>query len=338
MPRILMIATAVLAISAMGRVPVAAECIKLTTGDVLIGEIVEQDEDVLVLEHPVLGRVRLARTGIASITDAPPAETAVAQQPAAPAEAAPPETAPAPAAAPVAPPADAVAEIPEAKHWRTWLADWKMQLAAGFNFRETSSNRRTLDANVRFTGSYADEHERWKIDTAFYRSTVDGRESRNEFRAYVQKDWLVPESPWFYFVQAQYDRDDYKSWEHRLSAHGGIGYSLKPLLGIDANLRGGAGITREFGGVDPDTRAESLLGSEIAWQVTERHHVAATVQYFPQIDNPNEFRLITTADWTMKLTEELGLRLGVRDEYDSTEPPGFDPNDVKVFGSLVYSF
>ena len=39
-----------------------------------------------------------------------------------------------------------------------------------------------------------------------------------------------------------------------------------------------------------------------------------------------------------KLTPELSLRVGVWDEYDSTEPPGFEENDLRVYGSMVFDF
>lgn len=338
-----MMAAAVFAASASSA---RAERVELATGDVLIGRIISRADGVVVMEHPVLGQVRLAAESVRNIegdakpqaapgtaaaaSPAPAAEVKVADAPKPAPPEAPKKAEPTPAPVAAEPPKPAV------PFYRQWLEGWKMQLALGGSFRD--SNRDTLDVNARLTGSFADKKDRWKVDMAYYRSQVDENETRNEIRAFVQKDWLLPDSPWFFFGQGQYDYDQYKSWDHRLSMHGGLGYSLKELVGFDLDLRGGAGVTREFGGVDPNTRPESLFGSELAWQVTKEHKVAATAQVFPGLDGFHNYRLVTTADWTMKLTEELGLRLGMRDEYDSAEPEGFQPNDLRVYGSLVFSF
>ena len=71
-----MITTMAVAVTAMLLTSAAqAECIRLSTGDVLIGPIVEHDEDLIVMEHPVLGRLQLARAGVVAITADPTTES-----------------------------------------------------------------------------------------------------------------------------------------------------------------------------------------------------------------------------------------------------------------------
>ena len=49
-----------------------ADSIKLESGDVLSGEVLEERDDAIVLDHPVLGRVEIPRDQIAVEEPPPP--------------------------------------------------------------------------------------------------------------------------------------------------------------------------------------------------------------------------------------------------------------------------
>lgn len=317
--------------------PAEQDRIELTSGDVLLGRIAEESDEQIVLEHPLLGRIELPRARIAEVIPA----ANVGQEPDAPGERradfsehdaneAPADEATTDEAPANEEPRSLLAEL------RELLDGWKLQLALGFSDR--ASNVRSFSVHTRLNANYADSEDRWRINAAYHRSTTDSRTTRNDIRLFLQKDWLLPESSWFFFGQGDYHYDTIKSWDHRLGLHGGVGYDLNELLGVDARLRGGLGFTREFGGVDPKTRPESLLATEFNLQLTEVHSVAGSVQFMPSIDGSGYYRVTTDGNWDIKLTEELSLRFGVQHEYDNAVPAGFEKHDRRLTGSLVFQF
>ncbi len=314
--------------------------VELITGDVFIAPILQQDDQQVILNHPLAGQVKVPRSRIKQIgPEKAPSESAAAAAPAPAPAAAPIPAAQAPAATQVTAAAQPPQPVPPAKEKGfigRFIDEWNVQLSIGANYRD--SNVESTDINAGFNAFYEDTHDRWKINALFFYAKYDETKAREDLHIGLQKDWLFEGIPWFLFAQSDYDHDEFKSWEHRVGGHGGLGYDFKKLLGIDAKLRGGFGLTREFGGVEPDTRPEGLASSEINWQINKTHSVAGTVQYYPGLEEIREYRLRTTGDWTIKLSPELSLKLGVWDEYDSTEPEGFETNDLRLYSSMVFNF
>lgn len=58
-PHAVQVAVAAVALALLGSGAVSAEKVRLENGDQLVGEVVERDDERLVLEHPVLGRLTI---------------------------------------------------------------------------------------------------------------------------------------------------------------------------------------------------------------------------------------------------------------------------------------
>jgi len=312
--------------------------VRMNSGDVFIGEVIEQADDHVVLEHPLLGQVKLPREQIASIADQAAGEAEAEAQPKPQPEPEPkakPEPEPAPKPEPKA--ESAVEEKPERKGYiDKLLEEWNFRLRLGMSNRD--SNRQTTDINAKLTAKYKDDRDRWDISAQYFMQRRDDDKSRNDVHLAVRKDWLFPDSPWFLFGQLEWDHDEFKSWDHRVSTHGGLGYDLKDFFGLEAELRAGGGVTREFGGVDPKVRPESLFSSALTWKPDPKHTLSGSVEIFPSVDDEDEYRIRTQADWTYKFTDNVGLSIGYWNEYDSAVPSGFEKNDTRVFGSVVFDF
>ncbi|MDH3585126.1 MAG: DUF481 domain-containing protein, partial [Phycisphaerae bacterium] len=236
-----------------------------------MGKILSRDEKAVVLEHPVLGRIRLPADKI---------------KPAAPAK-----PKPKPPAAKAAPKTE--------KYERQFLKDWKMQASLGVS--QTQGNRDTSNIRLGFKTSKSTKQSRWKINLAYALAERDGKRSENAMDLGIQKDWLFPESPWFLFVESRFKSDQFKHWDHRLSLHGGLGYDLKPKHGVPVTARIGGGVTKEFGGVSDDLRPESLVGGELNWQINPRQKLLIKSTLYPSVESESEFRIETDAGWSIKL-------------------------------------
>ena len=295
--------------------PLAADEIRLKTGDRIIGTIVEQDEDHVIMTHPVLGRLEIPRAQIESISVEPDDE---GTEP--PAKAAPPDK---PAA-----PADEPPTMPE----------WEFSLVLGLRARAGNTDSQTF--NAAFTASRETPAVRTRFDASYYLDISESDKTDSKLTAGVGHDWLLPKSRWFYFAQGRYDFDDFQSWQHRLGTHAGVGYHLVKTEDFLLKLRGGIGGAKEWGSDDQDLRPEGLFSSGIVWQISDRQKLTAESTVFPDLQDLSEFRVLTNGQWSLLLDEKnrLSVNLSLQHEYQSIVDPGIDRNDFRVVAGLQFDF
>jgi putative salt-induced outer membrane protein YdiY len=281
----------------------------LTSGDVLTGTVSEQTADRVVLQHPVIGEVILPADEIAEV---------VTDESIAAAEAA----------------EDMAEAIEESETVKEWKSHFELGLAGAFGNTDTQS------FHVGVTSKRESEKTRTGLDARYFYGASDGDRTENRFTAGIKHDWLVPDSQWFYFAQGRYDYDEFQNWEHRLSAHGGVGYDLITEEDMTLSLRAGLGVTKEFGSEDEDFRPEALFGADFTWQISERQAFEASSTIYPDLEEMGEFRLVNTAGWSLLLDEETAMSLsaGLQHEYQSDVDGDTKENDFRLFAGLQFDF
>ena len=122
--------------------------------------------------------------------------------------------------------------------------------------------------------------------------------------------------------------------------HGGIGYKWIEEAEFKATLRGGLGVSKEWGSEDQDIRPEALVGISIDWSISDKQSIDFVSTIFPDLEETGEFRLVTTANWSLMMDEQANMSLtaGVFHEYQSDVDPGIDKSDVKIFAGLQFDF
>jgi putative salt-induced outer membrane protein YdiY len=297
--------------------------ITLASGETLRGMLVEQTAERVVFDHPNLGRLELSADSVKGVvalaqTPQPAQQPLAAAQPAADAQ-------PAPPAAPPPP-------------------RWKSRFDVGFS----GSAGVTEDTNLRlaFKTAHKTPEHHYRIDATYIWETSRGDRTENKFTSGVRADWPIGGSPWNWFLQARYDYDEFQSWDHRFSAHGGVGYHLVNIDHDDGSdkfdflLRGGLGGRKEIGSIDEDFQPEALFGIDLDWHVSEKQefHLGSTA--YPDLDELGELRVITKAEYTIELDAMEGLvfAAGIDWEWQSQTDPGIKPNDFNAYLSLGMKF
>lgn len=313
-------------VGALSRVLMGDE-VELHSGDRLLGTVVEQTADSVVLDHPALGRLVIDADLVrAARLDSDPA----------------PPPPPPPADLPVAAPGPAAVGPPAPK------PRWDSRLEVGFGANEGT----TEESNLRFafTTTLEEKTQRYKFSSVYSLQTSRGDRSKNRFNATMVAQWPHSESRWGYFGQGTYDFDEFQSWEHRITAGGGLGYHLidldrpddtgQPADYLDLRLKMGGGGRREFGSLNDGLKPEGILGGEIAWQVSPRQRLAVSSTIYPDLGETGEFRLVTYAEWVLQIDKVDGVnfKLGLAHEYQSLTDPGVDHNDLSIYGALVIDF
>lgn len=283
----------------------ADDRVELNSGDVLIGRVIVQTDERIVLEHPMLGEIDIASNDVASLELAEWEDD-------------PPAPAPPPAPEP---------EEPE----------WERELDVGISGAE--GNTQFFNLRAAFRATRETERHRWRFDTAFFYGEEDGQ--RNQTRATVGllKDWLMPDSPWLYFAQGRFDFDDFRSWTYRLSGHGGVGYAFFDDDEFQLIGRAGAGASRRWKqteSVDP----EGLLGLELRWNIDDRQRLTASTTLYPNLGDLFEFRTVSSVAWTMSLDRARGLNIsaGIEHEHESDVDPGIKRDELRFFAGLTFLF
>jgi putative salt-induced outer membrane protein YdiY len=315
-----------------------ADTIELSNGDRISGTLIETNEEGTVIENPVFGRVLIPHGHIVAVVPTAGedveavAKARTAEEAASAAQAAGADTS---VKAQIIPPPEPV-HIPEGLFGTDFLRGWEKSFQLGLSGSSGNSEKTNLRVGVQ--ASHEDERDRWNFNSVYYFAKDDGSTTDNEFFAALVKDWLIPESRWFYFVTGRFDWDDFQSWKYRVSGHGGIGYHLVQTEDVQLDGRLGGGFSQEF---DRDEfRPEALAGIEGSWQITETQKISGGATIFPDLSDSSQFRTLSHLDWTIALddSQALNLALGVSHEYQSDVEPGDDRNDTKYYVTLVYKF
>ncbi|UCD76675.1 MAG: DUF481 domain-containing protein [Phycisphaerales bacterium] len=295
----------------LAAIPANGDEVVLAGGDTLSGKVVQHTADAVVLDHAVLGRMTIPAIEIQSIVDSADRTGPYAELQ---------EEA-----------AEAVAEAEMPKEWKS-----RFELALGGSFGNTDSQAfRTGVVSKRES-----ESDRTALDASYFYGASDGDRTDNRFTAGILHDWLFPESPWFLFADGRYDYDEFKSWEHRISAHIGPGYELIKKEDFTLNLRAGIGVVKEFGSDNDDFRPEAMFGGDFAWQISERQSLEGSTMIYPDLDDTGEFRTFSRLNWAMLVDPDsnMSLTAGLEHEYQSKVDPGVDENDLRIFAGLMFDF
>lgn len=331
-----MIAAIILSLCTLPAEKVSPDIVRLVNGDSLHVTIIDETDEHVVVEHPVLGTLTISRSSIAQIMREGQDNGGDGQNAG--------ESSPAQGAEEVQPD-DASSEAPESISTDTSQlpspptpVPWKVSLELGFT--GTQGNTETADIRLALLAARETTDARIALDTSYLYGETSGDRRLNRLTAGGRHDWLFTESRWFIFAQARYDFDEFQSWEQRVTAGVGAGYEFIKNDTMRLLGRAGLGAVWEIGSEDDGIEPEGIFGLDFSWQVTPTQRLNASTTFFPNFGDLGEFRVVTSADWTIQLDQANGidLKLGVAHEHQSRVDPGREKDDIKVFGSIVIRF
>lgn len=290
-----------------------AAVIELVNGDILNADVVSQSAPDIVLHHEVLGEIVLSSTQIMRIDGVELGASL-----------------------------EAIVETsePEAIEGGLFnlgiLSGWERSVGAGFNGSQGNSD--TMAIYGVFDANYADSLKRWKLEAIFDSIESDGDRIKNQFYTGVNRDWLQPDSKWFYFAGAKYDWDEFKDWDHRLTGLLGGGYQFVGLENKSILGRFGFAGKQNFGGGESGFTPELVVGLDVDWVLTDRQSLAFSTDFFTGISDLSEFRNISRFAWKLLLEDEwdMSLQIGFDNEYESNVAADIKQNDFKYRAALVW--
>lgn len=339
--------------------------VRLSSGDTLRGQVVRQDETTITLRHPVLGELVVPRAGITQVELAPPPgappappgtpplpvplppgpseaadQSAATLAPRAPDDAASsaPPAAPAAPGAPASPDAGASGVPTPPASPPAPPSPWKGVIAAAVNY--TNNNDTTIDARLAGGLKYTvPDVETLDLNAEYFFKTLNSNTTDNNLLTNAVYDRFITGTDWLWFAKAQYQYSEFEAWEHRISGYGGLGYRFYSAPPVDLLAKLGAGGTYEFG--PPSQGIPEAYGEfQFAWLINELQRLEMSGNIAPDLSDVGEFRVISRAEWKLKVDPELDLSLtiGARWQYESKVPAGDVHNDLRVYAGLQLGF
>ncbi|MGP1345792.1 MAG: DUF481 domain-containing protein [Phycisphaerales bacterium] len=311
--------------------------VTLTNGTTLHATIIEQSNDSITLNDPVLGQLTINRQNIVSILTTPadgvPGEATHPPLPAESAEPAPEAPADAPAEGPDAESLDATPDSP-----LSLFRGWEFEAAVGLNGSEGNSESFNLRAG--FDALRETDRTKTALALSYNYESAGGDKTADRFLSTLRNDWKFQDSRWRFFAEGEFEYDAFQDWDWRWSAFAGPGYAFIDndktfLLG-----RVGLGVNQFVGGENDDVTPEALIGLEFDHKFTERQSFESDVTLFPDLDDTGEYRLVSSAAYSILVDPEtnMSLKVGVEDRYNSNPGSGSEKNDLDYFLLLVWSF
>lgn len=212
---------------------------------------------------------------------------------------------------------------------------WKRSASAGLTL--TAGNTETAVASADL--SIAGKNDQSKLNVGL--NAVYGTESSDTtaqtFRAFSQYNRDINDDIYGY-IRADALHDEIADVDFRLTLGPGLGYNLinkeEASLGLEL---GGAVIYEKLGG-ESDTYASVRFAETYERQLSENAKVWQSVEFLPQVDEFDNFLLISEIGIESKLNEKLSLRVVLQDRFDNEPAPGRKRNDVKLISGVSYSF
>lgn len=211
---------------------------------------------------------------------------------------------------------------------------------AGIEFGLNGSEGEKQALSLQSGGHIKRNTKRWKLDSSitYNKNTANGVETQHNGLVDLRVDRRMQDSPWSLYMIHQTLYDEFQAYDLRISINSGLGYQLVDTEYVELIGRFGAGTSREFGGPDNQWAPEALWGLDYEHAISPTQRVSAKVDYYPEWDNFNAYRVVSDMGWEIDLDQpqHLSLKISVVDRYDST-PNGVEPNLLNYAVLLIWS-
>ncbi len=214
---------------------------------------------------------------------------------------------------------------------------WSSSVELGLN--GASGNSELIKLRSAFSTKHENEQHILTFDVTYNYSTSHAQETENRALAKNRYEWLFANSAWSVFDEDELEYDEFKSYDLRVSDHGGVAYMIFKNDITKFKGRAGVGESWKFGGPDAGGTTEALFGLEYERHVSNRQKLTMAGEVFPALNSLGDFRSDAKIAYELLVDPiwNITLKLGASDRYD-TQATGKKPNDVEYFGVLLWKF
>lgn len=188
---------------------------------------------------------------------------------------------------------------------------------ADFGLTITQGNSETTNLAISGHSVYRVERQRVTLDANFIRASAEGVRTANKAEGRARYDFF-PNDRFFVFARTGIGFDEPAGIDLRVSPGAGVGYTVvqgEPAT-LDTQLEG-RWIRDSFEDGTSDQDLFVTASESFAWQITETANLTQLFEYSPNSADLSDFLLNGEVALSVLITSGLGLKVSVRDEYNS---------------------
>ncbi|MFI4892579.1 MAG: DUF481 domain-containing protein [Phycisphaerales bacterium JB058] len=236
--------------------------------------------------------------------------------------------------------AQAGPEVEPEPYWFEKLIEgWKGEVRLGTDLSTGSVERTRFRGGFNINKSYDGHKTSLRTDYAY--AETNNVESENRMVNGLTQDWGTGDTKFSgVFLRGTGELDEFRAYDYRLNLAGGGRYQIIKDDKTDSLLRIGVSATREFGSPREDWVPEGAFFLSVSHILTVKQKLTANIDYFPELENPDKYRVTAKATWDFKLDQEngLSLRIGAENRYDTRIDDANNRNDLDIRAELVWQF
>jgi hypothetical protein len=220
---------------------------------------------------------------------------------------------------------------------------WSGSGEAGFN--GATGNSELFNLRLGWNAKRQTESNILTTDFVYTYTRTEGLTSTNQAILNARDEILFGASPWSVFASSLLEYDELRAYDLRAGFYGGVGYTVVDDKTMTFKLRGGAGAvyetsTRSGSTLDSRWVPELILGYDFRYALNDRSSFLSVMDYYPRVDDLNNFRLRIRGGYEYVLDPDTGtvLRLGLQNRYDSDPGLNSKKNDLTYFATLGFKF
>lgn len=219
---------------------------------------------------------------------------------------------------------------------------WRGSLDLGGSLTRGNSEVTSLSTGVDIVR--VGDRDRWTGSASALRQTVEGEETANRLQSTLQYDFFAAERT-FVFGRAAGLSNRPAGTRARLTVGAGGGHDVLRRERLEVSVLGGAThIAEEFVDRSTDQHFNVLAAQRLELELAEETRVRQSLQIQPRVDDFGDFLMEAEGVLDTRLVGDLGLRLSVAADYDSSpfqdpdEPEPRERLDTTITTSVTYQF
>lgn len=166
----------------------------------------------------------------------------------------------------------------------------------------------------------------------------DGELSANRMNGSLKTDFDIGSRLYLYNL-AGLGYDKIRRIDRRYELGPGVGYHLVKAPKFVMNVESGINYQAENRSDSPDVHSFYLrLAEDITWKINDRMTFTEKFEYYPNLENTDEFRTRLDATLSIGLWKNLTLDLTLLDLYDSAPANDVDKNELQIRSALGINF
>jgi putative salt-induced outer membrane protein YdiY len=212
---------------------------------------------------------------------------------------------------------------------------WDTSVGLGFTLTRGNSDTLLLNANVLAQKKWEQNELSLGADGSYGEN--DGEKNVESVRGFGQYNRLFTDRFYGYGrVEAMHDA--IADVEYRVTLSPGVGYYF--IKNDRTKLSGEFGPSYVLEKLGSDTHDFFALrfAEKFEHKLNDRARIWQSVEYLPQVDDFNNYLLVSELGVESGLTKQLSLRVYLQDTYDNEPAPGREKNDFKLIAGVAYKF